>query len=143
MAELKLERVFKASPVTVFDFITKGEHLVKWWGPEGTKLPDHALDFTKLGPWHSVMQNSEGGKNKVSGQVTHIDPPNSFGFTWAWHDENDKRGVESHVQLSLQATTDGGTIFRLHHQELPSEEMAGRHNQGWTSSLRKLERLAN
>ena len=62
-------------------------------------VPLHDLEFTRLGPWFSVMQNPEGGQYKVSGHVTHIDPPNSVGFTWAWHDKADARGTESHVDL--------------------------------------------
>lgn len=143
MAELKLERVFKAAPARVFDFITKSENLMKWWGPEGMTLPDAKLDFTKPGPWHSTMQNAEGQRFSVSGQVTHVDAPNSVGFTWAWHDESGKRGDESHVVMSLKPTADGGTAFTLHHQQLATEEAAVNHNQGWISSLRKLERLAS
>ncbi len=142
MAELKIERVLKADIDRVFEFVTKGEHLVKWWGPEGMSLPDHALDFTKAGPWHSVMQNNAGQQYKVSGQVTSVNPPNSVAFTWAWHGEDDARGEESHVTISLEAKGDGTTRFTLHHVELASEEAAANHNQGWTSSLRKLERLA-
>jgi uncharacterized protein YndB with AHSA1/START domain len=142
MAELKIERNLKASPERVFSFITKSEFLVRWWGPEGMSLPDHSLDFTKPGPWHSVMQNDDGQTFKVSGQVTRVDEPNSVSFTWAWHDENDKRGEESHVTLNLRANDDGTTRFVLHHQQLSDQEAAGNHERGWTSSLRKLERLA-
>jgi uncharacterized protein YndB with AHSA1/START domain len=143
MAELKIERHFKSDPAMVFDFVTKPEHLAKWWGPEGMTLPQCALDFTKPGPWFSVMQNSDGKDHKVSGQITKVDPPNSVGFTWAWHDENDVRGNESFVTLTVSAGQDGGTDFTLHHQQLPSTEAADNHVTGWTSSLRKLERMAN
>ena len=34
MAELTLERVFKAAPEKVFDFITQPGNLTKWWGPK-------------------------------------------------------------------------------------------------------------
>lgn len=143
MAELKIERVLNASQAKVFDFVTRGEHLVKWWGPEGMSLPDHTLDFSKPGPWHSVMQNDEGQQYKVSGHVTHVDGPNSVGFTWAWHGDNDVRGEESHVTITLTANDDGTTSFVLHHQELATAESAASHTHGWTSSIRKLERLAS
>jgi len=142
MAELKINRRLNADIARVFDFVTKAEHLVKWWGPEGMTLPDHTLDFTKTGGWHSVMQSAEGQQFKVSGRVTSIDPPNSVGFTWAWHDENDARGADTHVLISLTANADGSTDFLLHHQELATDEAAANHLQGWTSSLVKLERMA-
>ncbi len=143
MATLTLERDFAADPETVFAYVSKTEHLLKWWGPEGMTLPEHQLDFTSKGPWVSVMQNADGQRYKVSGQVTHVDPPRSVGFTWAWHDESDTRGVESHVTIKLVLAANGGTRFQLSHVDLPSDEVAVNHEQGWTSSLRKLERLAN
>jgi uncharacterized protein YndB with AHSA1/START domain len=74
--------------------------------------------------------------------VTHVDPPKSLGFTWAWHDENDVRGVESHVTIKLVPAVGGGTKMVLNHVDLPEESMAN-HEQGWASSLRKLENLLN
>ncbi|WP_171132101.1 MULTISPECIES: SRPBCC domain-containing protein [unclassified Ruegeria] len=138
MADLKLERDFPVSPETLFAWVTDGAKLLRWWGPEGMHVPEHDLDFSRLGPWYSVMQNSEGQRYKVSGQVTHIDPPNSVGFTWAWHDDQDQRGPESHVTFSVQATNEGARLV-LDHRELADAEAAANHTKGWTSSLRKLE----
>jgi len=143
MAELTLDRRLNADQARVFAFISQPDHLATWWGPEGMHCPDHTLDFTKTGPWHSVMQNKEGQKYKVSGQVTAVDPPNSVAFTWAWHDENDKRGDESHVTLSLTGNRDGTTTLRLRHVQLKTEDAAASHEAGWSSSLNKLETLAN
>lgn len=143
MATLTIERLFTADPETVFAYVSQTEHLLKWWGPEGMNVPEHDLAFDRKGPWVSVMQNAEGQQFKVSGQVTHVDPPKSVGFTWAWHDEKDQRGVESHVTIKLVPATGGGTKFQLSHVDLPSDDVAANHQQGWTSSLKKLEALAN
>ncbi len=138
MADLKLEREFPVSPEDLFAWITDGAKLLQWWGPEGMHVPEHNLDFSRTGPWYSVMENAEGQQYKVSGHVTHVDAPKSVGFTWAWHDENDQRGEESHVTFSVAATP-GGSRLVLDHRELADAEAAANHNQGWTSSLRKLE----
>ena len=141
MPSLTIERRFKAAPERVFAFVSQTEHLLKWWGPEGLYVPEHQLSFERTGPWMSVMQNDEGQRYKVSGHVTHVDPPNSIGFTWAWHDEDDRRGVESHVTIRLVPAQGGGTDLTLNHVDLPDEEAARNHEMGWTSSLRKLEAL--
>ena len=143
MATLTLERELNAAPDRVFEFVSKTEHLLKWWGPETVHVSEHQLALDKLGPWMSVMENREGQQFKVSGQVTHLDPPNSIGFTWAWHDESDNRGVESHVTIKLVPAQNGGTMLQLTHVDLPDEEAAQNHNQGWSSSLNKLEALSN
>jgi len=140
MSRLTLERRFKADPDTVFAFVSRPENLVKWWGPEGVTLPEYSLDFTRPGPWSSVMLN-DGRRLKVTGEVVRVEPPRIVEFTWAWHDENDRRGHESRVRFTV--TPDGaGTLFTLVHSGLQDEERMRNHVIGWTSSLAKLERLA-
>ncbi|MCV6586143.1 MAG: SRPBCC domain-containing protein [Marinibacterium sp.] len=141
MTTLTLTRHFNAPPDKVFAAITRSDHLLTWWGPESMSLPEHDLRFDRLGPWYSVMMNSDGDRYKVSGQVTHVDPPHSVGFTWAWHDEQDRRGVESHVTMRLVPAQSGGTDFTLTHADLPDDDTAANHETGWTSSLRKLQAL--
>ncbi len=141
MTELKLKRSFSASPETVFDFITKGENLLKWWGPEGMTVEGMSLDFTNPGPWGSVMVNAEGGRYKVTGEVTNVEPNSTVELTWGWHDENDDRGHESNVRFEVTGDGNGGSVFTLIHSNLPDEESVTNHNMGWTSSLKKLERM--
>ena len=141
MPDLILTRQFDAAPERVFAFISQTKHLLKWWGPEGLHVPEHDLSFQSVGPWMSVIMNGKGECFKVSGHVTHVDPPKSIGFTWAWLDENDKRGVESHVTIKLVPAQGGGTEFELRHVDLPDDSAAANHKQGWVSTLRKLEAL--
>ena len=142
MSELRIERTFPAEPHTVFDFITKKQHLLKWWGPEGITISEGDLDFTSTGPWSSVMVNSEGKRYKVTGEVTLIDAPHAIELTWGWHDENDARGHDSLVRFEVEEDGSGGTLFRLIHSNLPDDESAQNHDTGWTSSFVKLARLA-
>ena len=87
------------------------------------------------------MVNAEGNRFKVSGEVTRIDPPKSVEFTWGWHDDQDVRCHESQVRFEVVARADGGARFVMIHSGLADDESAQMHNEGWTSSLRKLERL--
>lgn len=142
MSELTIERRFAKDPRTVFEYVSQSEHLLKWWGPEGMKIGEHQLDFTRPGPWGSVMINSEGQSYKVTGEVLSCDPPKSVEISWAWHDDEDNRGHESQVRFEVESDDNGGSIFRLIHTGLSDEEAAQNHNSGWTSSLAKLERMA-
>ncbi|SMO68772.1 SRPBCC family protein [Ruegeria faecimaris] len=141
MADLKLERTFPIPPEDLFAWISVAERLLQWWGPEGVHVPEHTLDFSRVGPWYSVMQNGEGQRFKVSGHVTHVDPPNSVGFTWGWHDDQDQRGAESHVTLRIEAAG-GGARLVVDHRDLGDDEIAANHEKGWTSTLNKLAGLA-
>lgn len=138
MAELVLKRTFAAPLVRVFSYVTQTRHLMEWWGPEGMFIPDGTLDFSQIGSWYSVMQNKDGDRYKVSGQVVFVDPPNAVEFTWAWHDDSDARGVETTVRFSLAENAIGGTDFTLKHTGFADEDAMGNHKAGWTSSLRKL-----
>lgn len=137
MSDLHLTRDFPIPPEQLFAWISRAENLLKWWGPEGMHVPQGDLDFTRTGPWYSVMQNGDGQQYKVSGHVTHVDPPNSVGFTWGWHDDDDRRGAESHVTFTVTETANGSRLT-LDHRDLDDSDQSQRHEAGWTSSLRKL-----
>ncbi|WP_146347994.1 SRPBCC family protein [Phaeobacter marinintestinus] len=137
MTDLRLERTFPVTPEHLFDWMTKPENLTAWWGPEGMHVTNSQLDFTRTGPWFAVIVSDEGGRYKVSGQVTRVDPPNTIGFTWGWHDENDKRGPDSHVTFTILPDS-GGAKLVVDHRDLVDAEMAASHERGWVSSLNSL-----
>ncbi len=140
MADIRLIREYRVTPERLFDVITENAHLLQWWGHDTTDLPEYQLDFTRTGPWFAVMRNPEGARFKMSGEVTHVDPPKSVGFTWAWHDDADARGHESHVIFTVEKT-DTGARFVVDHRDLPDTEIAARHEAGWTATLTRLDRL--
>jgi uncharacterized protein YndB with AHSA1/START domain len=141
MTNLTLEREFPVEPELVFEFVTRQEHLKKWLGPQGMTCSEIDMDLAQGKPWSAVIINSEGGIHKMSGVVTSFEPPHSVDFTWGWHDENDLRGVESNVRFEVEKGKNGNAIFKIIHTNLPDEESAQNHNQGWTSTLTKLEAL--
>lgn len=142
MADIRLEREFTVSPTRLFEVISSHSMLIQWWGHDGMTLPEENLDFSKLGPWYATMISDEGNRFKMSGQVTRVDPPNSIGFTWGWHDDGDQRGPESHVTFTVIETAKGSKLI-IDHRELPSEEVAARHATGWNGPMARLERFLN
>lgn len=143
MTDLRLERVYPIAPTALFDLVSTPDALCQWFGPEGVDIETCEMDFTRLGPWVCVMVGRESGeKFKVSGQVTHVEAPVSVGFTWAWHDDADQRGSESHVTFSVSAAPEGARLM-LDHRDLDDSEQSQQHNEGWTSTLRKLENLTH
>jgi uncharacterized protein YndB with AHSA1/START domain len=141
MTDLHLEREFDASPSELFGWISGQARLLQWFGPEGLHVSEHQLDYSRTGPWHAVMTDGRDFSVKVSGHVTHVDPPRSVGFTWGWHDEQDRRGAESHVTFTVLPTAAGSRLV-IDHRDLDDSEQSARHAAGWTSSLRKLAALA-
>lgn len=138
MNVVTLERVFPAPRARIFELITQPEHMVKWWGHNGMTVPEANLDFSKRGPWYSVMKMSDGTTKRVSGIVTEVDPPRKVSFTWGWHDENGERGHESRVTIELSEGDGTGTKLVLQHFDLPGDEARKGHVIGWTALFDKL-----
>lgn len=134
-----LERRFNAPRQLVWDFVTKPDNMVLWWGHDGWTMQSHELDFTREGPWHANMRSEEGNPFHVSGKVIEVSPPDHVTFTWAWHDADGNRGHESRVTFTVTPRGDA-TLFILDHTGLPDAETAKSHAGGWTHVLARLER---
>ncbi len=142
MTDIRLEREFRITPERLFEVITQHAFLLQWWGHDGLIVQDEQIDFSKTGPWFFDMANTDEQRFKMSGYVTHVDPPKSVGFTWGWHDETDQRGAESHVTFTVVPTSAGARLI-VDHRDLPDGDIGARHEAGWTATLLRLARLLN
>lgn len=137
MTDIRLEREFAVSPERLYRAITERADLTQWWGPETMRLAESRLDFSAPGAWFAMLTNDEGQRFRMSGHVTHADPPRSVGLTWGWDDENGGRGPESFVTFTVTATASGARLI-IDHRDLPDGDAASGHERGWTSSLASL-----
>ena len=142
MTDLSIEKPIPLPPDRVYDLVTAPDHLPSWWGPEGVTLGEYSLDFTRRGPWSSVMIEPESGGHRVSGEVLNVTPGKAVEISWAWHDsDSGLRGHESTVRLSVRPDGRGGTILSMCQTGLPDAESARLHHEGWASSLNRIEPL--
>lgn len=139
MAELHLEREFPVSAARLFEAISTRAEVTRWWGHDGWQMEDEALDLGREGPWHAAMRSKEGTLFHIAGQVTHVVPGRSIGFTWAWTSPQQMQGGTSHVTFTVTETAAGAKLV-IDHRELPTDEMATSHAQGWAGPLGRLER---
>lgn len=137
MPDIQVTREYPVSAARLFEAVTRRSDILAWWGHVDLTIVDEVLDLSRTGPWYADMRGSEGGRYKMSGQVTHVQPPNSVGFTWGWHDEDDKRGPESHVTFSIEPLGETRARLVVDHREL-SEEAAETHPRGWAVNLERL-----
>ena len=142
MTDVTLERQLPDAPSAVWEALTKPEILAQWWGHDGFTLgPLMEIDFSRTGPWAFEMTSPDGRHFKASGQITHVTPGRSVGFTWSWHDPEDQRGPESHVSIMLEEIGRDGTLLTLRHVDLPGDEAAAGQQRGWGSVLDRLSRI--
>ncbi len=142
MADIQLQRTFGVSVERLFEVVTSRRYLLEWIGHDGMTKPEDDLDFSREGPWFVVMQGADGTRYKVSGQVTHVRAPSTVGFTWGWHDPDDKRGSESHVIFTVQPVPQGAQLT-IDHCDLDDSPQSQRHLEGWTASVERLGALVS
>ena len=138
---LRLERLIAAPPQRVFDLWTDPELPVKWWGPEGTDVPAHAIDVRPGGRWRTTIRSPDGTLHTVSGVYRVIDRPRRLVFTWGWDDEAGVRGHETEVTVTFEPAP-GGTKLVLVQSVFTSKDWRDRHRRGWSSSFDCLAREA-
>ena len=135
---LRLTRVIQADPAKVFEAWTKPEMLNQWSAPE-TMAVEAEVDLRVGGRYRLLMKGSDGGVFTAVGEYREIDPPNRLSYTWKWEEEgNDHYDTLVTVEFNER---DGATEVVLTHELFPDAEIAGKHTEGWTSCLNRLERL--
>lgn len=139
---LVLQRELPLPPNRLFDCLTQQHQMLRWWGREGMTIPEHGLNFSREGPWHSVMQVLGASRKMVSGRVIKVDRPYHLAFTWGWHEGGPAgpRGPESHVDITINETHPGLARLVLTHSGLVDSTDSEGHRVGWDSILDNLER---
>jgi len=126
-----LERILPAPPPDVFRAWTDPESLRVFMCPGSLTSAEVEADVRVGGRFRIVM-----GKVEHTGEYRVVDSPSRLVFTW--HSPSTGPGG-SLVTIAL-APDAGGTRLVLTHEQLPSDDVAARHRQGWGSILEKLER---
>lgn len=126
-----VEREIKinAKPETVFSYLVEPAKLRRWFADEAT------TDLRPGGAFRLVMSKKE---YVAAGKYLEVQPPTRLVFTWGWEGDDSPTPVgSSTVEITLKA--DGtGTLLRLTHRDLPSDEARKSHGEGWVKYLQRL-----
>jgi uncharacterized protein YndB with AHSA1/START domain len=117
-----------ASPETVFEFFTDPVKMVRWKGAQATLDP-------RPGGVYRVQMNEQ---MMAIGEYVELDPPHRVVFTFGW--KGDYAGTapgSSTVEVTLTPAGDG-TLVRLVHRGLPTQDAAAAHGDGWDMYLSRL-----
>jgi uncharacterized protein YndB with AHSA1/START domain len=133
---LRLTRLIQADPATVFEAWTEPEMLNQWSAPEGMDI-EAEVDLVVGGRYRIRMKGPDGTLFNAVGEYREIDPPNRLSYTWKWEEKgNDHYDTLVTVEFHDR---DGATEVVLIHELFPDSEIAGKHSEGWTSCLNRLE----
>lgn len=134
---LTLKRRLKAPPAKVFAAWTDPEKMTRWMGPGEIKAMRAESDTRVGGRYRIIMQAPGGEEYDVGGVYREVVANEKLVFTWAWQSAPER---ESLVTLLLKPDGEG-TLLTLTHEQFADEESRDGHEQGWKSSLDKLEKF--
>lgn len=100
--EVRLTRVFNASPERMWQAHTVAEQIAKWW--ENTTIDK--LDFKVGGAWRFVSKGDDGKQHAFRGEFKKIDEPNQIVRSFEYEP------IPGHVMIEsviFEALPDGKT----------------------------------
>ena len=134
---ITLKRRLNASPAKVYEAWTDPEKIVRWFGPAqviaGSVRAD--IDARIAGRYRISFDMEDGEHHEVGGVYREMVPNQRLTFSWAWYSTPER---ESQVTISLKPDGDG-TLLTLHHEQLLDQAARDGHENGWISTLDKLE----
>ena len=132
---LRITRLFQAAPEKVFEAWTRPEQMSRWCAPSEEYSTRAEVDLRIGGQYRIEMTHASGSVHTAVGEYREIAPPERLVYTWSWEDGAVK---DSLITIELRELN-GGTEMTLVHERFADAEQAGKHEQGWTGCLNRLE----
>jgi uncharacterized protein YndB with AHSA1/START domain len=137
---IRMSRLLRAPPATVFEALIRPELMQRWMCPEHVTLASVETDPRVGGRFRVVMRKVDGVLYPAAGTYTEVRAPERLAFTWKWEPAHPLAGVQTHIRIELSPRGEH-TFLLMTHFGLPTEEQRTGHHSGWTSALNQLERL--
>lgn len=141
--EVRMTRLFDASPARLFEAMTKPEHVKRWWGRlgEGYSVPVCEIDLRVGGGWRWVNRHPHGDAT-FYGEYREITPPSRLVYTEIFADYPDTVSV-----VTALFAAEGDKTRLTCTAEYPTREvrdivMASGMEKGAALSYDQLERVA-
>ena len=131
MSEIVIEQRIRASPATVYAYLTNADLWQRWQGVDAT------LDARVGGIFSMLMRNGMNAR----GEFVELVPERRVVFTWGWVDQPSIPVGSTTVEIELRP--DGAdTLLVLTHRGVPDDEIA-EHRLGWAHYLPRLALVAS
>ena len=132
--EFTYRRVHRASRELLFDCLTQPEHLIRFWGPDGTTTPADGIsvDLRPGGAFETVMVNdAEASSYTMRAIYTEVRRPDRLVWTEA--------DIEGGMTTTITFTDlgDGRTEVVTHQTNVPPAMADPDARRGFETSLRR------
>ncbi|HEY4138268.1 MAG TPA: SRPBCC domain-containing protein [Casimicrobiaceae bacterium] len=135
---LTVRRTIRASPEFLFDAWTQPARLLAWWGPEGVKCIDAAVDLRIGGDYRLGNRLPDGTMLWISGTFEAVDRPRRLVYSWMLEG---KRTTAERVTVRFEPG-DAGTEVIVLHERIADDELRRGHALGWKGCLDGLTRFS-
>lgn len=125
--EIVREVKIAAPPEVVFGYFLDPVKIVRW------KAVEADLDPRPGG----LYRFSIDGRNVAAGSFVEIDAPKRLVYTWGWEGSDAIPPGSSTIEVTFEPDGDG-TLLRLAHRGLPTDEARAQHAAGWEHYLLRL-----
>jgi uncharacterized protein YndB with AHSA1/START domain len=143
--EVTLTRIIDAPADLVFDAWTKGEHLQRWYAPDGFTVPSATADARDGGAFELVMRNPDGMDFPLWGTFRELDRPRRLVIDATAAAGPDRQPALRSVTTVTLLDQGGKTEITVHEQAEPlipeAVMMLAGMELGLTQSLRHLDDL--
>jgi uncharacterized protein YndB with AHSA1/START domain len=124
---VEVERRLPASPEDVFGFLTNAARYTKWMGRAA-----------ELDPKPGGIYRVEMAEDSVAlGEYVEVEPPRRIVFSFGWVGDEAVPPGSTTVEIALEPDGEG-TMLRLRHSGLPTDESIVLHTGGWDMYLDRL-----
>lgn len=134
-----LARDLPAPQSHVYRMHIEPSQLRQWWGPRGFTVPHVELDVRAGGTYRITMQPPDGEPFVLTGEYLEVVAPSRLVYTFRW-DDPDPDDRETVVSVALRAHGESTELI-VDQRGFATEARRALHEEGWTESLERLERL--
>jgi uncharacterized protein YndB with AHSA1/START domain len=130
--EFTYRRVHRATRELLFDCLTQPEHLVRFWGPDGTSTPVGGItvDLRPGGVFETVMVNDgDGSQYTMSAVYVEVQRPERL----VWQEPGVEGGMTT--TITFNDLGDGTTEVVTHQTNVPAMFATPEGQAGFQTSL--------
>ena len=120
------------NPDEAYALITEPERLRRW------QAVSAVVDLRAGGDYRWTITPG----HTAAGTYREIEPGRRIVFGWGWVGSDDLPPDASTVTITIEPTSDGGSLVTLDHAGLDGEQ-AKAHATGWDHYLERLQRIVN
>jgi uncharacterized protein YndB with AHSA1/START domain len=138
--EVKLWRLYKATPERLFAAYIDAAQIAQWWGPNHLTTTVDVLEVKEGGKWRFIQTDTNGHEHIFSGLYHQIDEPNKIVSTFEYE------AMPGHVleeTVTFEPQSDGMTKLTSTAHYTNLEDLEGMVNMDMESgAVESQERLA-